>query len=102
MRDFKFYHGIGKVVAMLATIHRDPEKHPEGFSEIDFMPPYLVPPSLRKRKPGKPDRVTGNVGDTKLQEVNQRDFLFNVFKCGVGKKGKVVKKPQRKRIVKRA
>ena len=98
--DFKFYHGIAKVVSVLVNVHRDSEKYPEGFSELDFIPAHLVPPKLRKHKPGRPDKATGNVVETRLNDVVPRDFLFEVFQCGVDKRGKVVKKPKQRRFMK--
>lgn len=97
--DLKFFRGCAIPAAVNANIHRDPEKRPDGFSEFDFVPAYLVPAELKVGH--KFDRA-GNVGRTnvkKMTAAERQDFFLQMFGCGVKPDGTVVKEPENKRIL---
>lgn len=85
MADFKQARGHATVAAILANVHRDSKKRPEGFSEMDFMPAYLVPANLRR--PGK-------LQYCELPPEKQRAALASFFGHTV-RRGQIV--PRKKR-----
>lgn len=92
--EFQKYHPSAKIAMILANVNRDSKTCPEGFSELDFIPPYLVPKGSRKRVPQFDE--AGNVAHTDVKTLSpdkQRDFLNNMFgydpkKRKKGKRGK--------------
>ena len=78
-KEFKEYHVGARIAAILANVNRDMDKHPEPFSELDFIPEHLWPDSLRD---GPRFDKAGNVGVTNLRDMSgteQQDFLFSML-----------------------
>lgn len=43
-RLFPYDEGFADVIATLCNIHRDPKKHPKGFTRADFLPGWQEEP----------------------------------------------------------
>jgi hypothetical protein len=85
MADFKMFRGHAQVAAILANIHRDTKKHPEGFTELDFIPPHVIPVALRKKKQTFKD----------LSPIEKRKALAGMFGHSLDKDGKIIPKKKR-------
>lgn len=81
MREFKEARGPALIASLLANINRDSKKHPEPFSELEFIPAHLIPRALRQVKP--------TYGQ--LTPLQQRVALAHFFGCSV-RNGKIVQR----------
>jgi hypothetical protein len=86
LADFKLFRGHAQVAAILANIHRDSKKFPNGFTELDFIPPYLIPVALRKKP----------VTFKRLTPLEQRRQLARFFGHAVDNDGKIL--PKKKKV----